>query len=82
MYDIKKFQQELELPNHTLLQEVSTRWWSVLGMLESLIENRMPVVLALEKANKVNMMLGHNEIPQVQKIIKDFKLAGEQLGKE
>ena len=74
MYDIKKFQQELELPNHTLLQEESTRWWSVLGMLESLIENRNVVVLALEKANKVNMMLGHDEISQVQEIIKMLKV--------
>ena len=54
-------------------------------MLESLIENRNPVVLALEKANKVNMMLGHDEISQVEEIIKMlkvFKFVGEQLGKE
>ena len=85
MYDIKKFQQELELPNHTLLQEVSTRWWSILGMLESLIENIEAVVLALQEANKVNMMIGHDEISQVKEIIvmlKLFKLVGEQLGKE
>ena len=85
MYDIKKFQQELELPNHTLLQEVSTRWWSILGMLESLIENKDAVFLALQEANKVNMMIGHDEISQVKEIIvmlKLFKLVGEQLGKE
>ena len=85
MYEIKKFQQELELPNHTLLQEVSTRWWSILGMLESLIENIEAVVLALQEANKVNMMIGHDEISQVKEIIvmlKLFKLVGEQLGKE
>ena len=62
MYSIKQFQQELELPNHTLLQEVSTRWWSILGMLESLVENEAAVVLALQKANKVNMMIVHDEI--------------------
>ena len=69
MYDIKKFQQELELPNHTLLQEVSTRWWSILGMLESLIQNEAAVVLALQKANKINMMISQSEIKQVKEII-------------
>ena len=84
MYDIKKFQQELELPNHTLLQEVSSRW-SILGMLESLIQNVLAVVVALQKANKINMMIAQTEIDQVKEIIvllKPFKVAGEKLGKE
>ena len=85
MYDIKKYQQELDLPIHMLLQELTTRWWSILGILDSLIKNRDPVFLALSKANKVQMMLGQEEISQVEEIIKMlkyFKLVGEKLGKE
>ena len=43
MYDMKKYQQELDLPSHILLQEVTTRWWSILGMLESLLKNKDPI---------------------------------------
>ena len=85
MYDMKKYQQELDLPSHILLQEVTTRWWSILGMLESLLKNKNPVVLALSDANKVSMMLGQDEIAQVKEIIKMlsyFNLVGEKLGKE
>ena len=66
-------------------QEVTTQWGSILGMLESLLKNKAPVVLALSDANKVSMMLGQDEIAQVIEIIKMisyFKLVGEKLGKE
>ncbi|MCP4392729.1 MAG: hypothetical protein GY804_00390, partial [Alphaproteobacteria bacterium] len=36
IYDVRKFQEELDLPPRKLLQEVTTRWWSILIMLNSI----------------------------------------------
>ena len=49
MYDIRKFQEEIDLPGHTLLQEVTTRWWSILAMMDSIVENHIAIALDLAK---------------------------------
>ena len=54
-------------------------------MLESLIKNIEPVVLALQKGDKVKMILSQQEQNHVKEIItllRKFKFVGEQLDKE
>ena len=85
LYDIRKYQEELDLPKHALLQEMATRWWSILAMLENLRKNIEPVELALQKGDKVKMILSQQEQNHVKEIItllRKFKFVGEQLDKE
>ena len=37
IYDVRKYQHELDLPPAKLLQEVTTRWWSILAILISIM---------------------------------------------
>ncbi|MCP4255070.1 MAG: hypothetical protein GY775_17020, partial [Candidatus Scalindua sp.] len=39
IYGVRKYQEELDLPPCKLLQEVTTRWWSILIMLTSIDVN-------------------------------------------
>ena len=64
---------------------MTTRWWSILLMLQSIIKSKQPIVLALANANKKHLILDGDEINKVNEIIQlleHFKLVGEVLGKE
>ena len=82
---MKKYQQELNLPAAKLLQEVTTRWWSILAMLESILKNRNSTTLALSNAKKFNLILTEPEIARIKEIIElldFFKKATDQCGVE
>ena len=61
LYDVRKYQQELGLPPVKLLQEVSTRWWSILAMLISIKNGRSATTLALNEAGKNHLILTNTE---------------------
>ena len=86
LYDIRKFQEEIDLPGHTLLQEVTTRWWSILAMMDSIVENHIAIALALAKQNQLRtLMLDSDELEHVKQIVEllqAFKTVGEQLSSE
>ena len=67
------------------MQEMTTRWWSILAMLQSIIQSIEPIILALAKAHKSHLILDEYEIHKVKEIIElleHFKLVGEEFGKE
>ena len=85
LYDVKKYQEELDIGQGALLQEVVTRWWSILKMMESILKNKDAVTLALRDADKMEIMLNGEEVLKVKELIallNLFKIAGEHLGKE
>merc|ERR1712243_79021 len=82
-YDVRKYQQELGLPPVKLLQEVSTRWWSILAMLISIKNKRSATTLALNEAGKNHLILTNTEFSRILEIIKllqAFKDNTDQLG--
>ena len=48
-------QMDLNLPQHKLVQDISTRWNSQVQMLERLIEQRTAVTLALSQSTNSNV---------------------------
>ena len=59
----------MDLPAKKLLQEVTTRWWSILHMLKSIVANENSTTLALRDANKVHLILTSDEIKRIKEII-------------
>ena len=83
LYDVRKYQQELGLPPVKLLQEVSTRWWSILAMLISIKNERSATTLALNEAGKNHLILTNKEFSRILEIIvllQVFKDKTDQLG--
>ena len=84
-YLLIRFQEELELPIHRVLQENGTRWWSILLMMISLIENIDAVSLVLGQNKKGHLILTPIEIKDMNQIISlltPFKDCGEKLSSE
>ena len=69
LYDIRKYQEELDLPKGALMQEVVTRWWSILAMLESLNANIDAIILALNKTHNDKLILTTHDQNHIAEII-------------
>ena len=69
LYNVRKYQDELDLPAKKLLQEVTTRWWSILYMLKSIVPNENSTTLAFRDAKKVQLILTSEEIKRIEEII-------------
>ncbi|MCP4255822.1 MAG: hypothetical protein GY775_20965 [Candidatus Scalindua sp.] len=85
LYDVRQFQEELNIPARKLLQEVTTRWWSILLMLISIVNSNEAVTLALSKSNKIKLILSPTELKEINEIIallQGFKDRTDQLGSE
>ena len=72
LYDLRKYQQELGLPPRKLLQEVSTRWWSILAMLISIKNEKHATTLALNEAGKNHLILSNTEFGRILEIIESL----------
>ena len=59
----------MDLPPKKLLQEVTTHWWSILHMLESIVATEDSTTLALRDSNKVHLILTSGEMKRVKEII-------------
>ena len=84
-YLLIKYQELLELPLHRILQENNTRWWSILLMMQSLIENKDAITLVLATQNKSHLTLtpcDNRDMNHIIKLLKPFKVCGEMLSSE
>ena len=82
---MKQYQDELDIPMSAIMQEMITRWWSILEMLVSILKNIQPIILALVKYHKSHLVLEEDEQNKIQDLItllQPFKHVGEQFGKE
>ena len=85
LYNVRKYQDELDLPAKKLLQEVTTRWWSILQMLSSIVANVNSTTLAVRDADKVQLILTSEEIKRIKEIIDlltCFKEMTDKFGSE
>ena len=57
LYDVRNNQNELGIPQQALMQEMITRWWSILSMLESIYKTHNTVALSLLKFDKKHLVL-------------------------
>ena len=73
IYDVRKYQEDFDLPPTKLLQEVTTRWWSILQMLISIVHNKDTTTLALHDAKKLPLILTCEEMKRVEEILECFK---------
>ena len=84
-YMLLKYQELLELPLHRVLQENNTRWWSILLMMQSLMENMNAITIVLGHNGKSHLILNYyeqNNINLLIKLLKPFKECGEKLSSE
>ena len=75
----------MDLPPKKLLQEVTTRWWSILHMLESIVATEDSTTLALRDSNKLHLVLTSDEMKRVKEIIElltCFKKKTDTFGSE
>ena len=85
LYDVRQYQHELGLPITDIMQEMTTRWWSILAMLQSILKSWHPIIIALANSNKAHLVLEEGEQTKVKELIallEPFKDVGEQFGKE
>ena len=84
-YMLLSLQEELELPEHRVLQENNTRWWSILMMMQSIMNNRIPIAYLLGKNNKTHLILSgsdENNMQAIIELLKPLKVFGEKLSSE
>ena len=56
-YLLIRYQEELELPLHKVLQENNTRWWSILIMMQRIMGHIDAITLTLGHNNKSHLIL-------------------------
>ena len=55
LYNVRELQLEFGVPMSAILQEMIVRWWSILDMLQSIVKNYQPIILALHKCQKSHL---------------------------
>lgn len=71
---LKLFQKELDLPEHELVQDVSTRWNSTYYMLARLMEQKRAISLYLTDCNIDNLTAAQWELlEQLLKLLQPFE---------
>merc|ERR1711888_479880 len=60
-YLLIEYQKEFELPLHKVLQENNTRWWSILIMMDRILENFDPITMTLGGNNHPYSILNNHE---------------------
>ena len=85
LYDVRQYQDELDIPISAIMQEMNTRWWSILHMLVSIINSSQAIILALVRFHKQHLILDDEEqdkILELVKLLEPFKYVGEQFGRD
>ena len=85
LYKVRELQQEFGVPMSAILQEMTTRWWSILYMLQSILKNSHPIIIALHNCQKSYLAFtdsDENKIRDVIALLEPFKVVGEQFSKE
>ena len=85
LYNVRELQEEFGLPISAIIQEMTTRWWSILLMLETILKSWHPIIIALANSNKAHLVLetcDQTKIKDLIALLQPFKVAGEEFGKE
>ena len=85
LYKVRELQEEFGVPMSAILQEMTTRWWSILLMFESILKNSNPIILALHECNKPYLAFTDSDKTNIRDMIElltPFKVVGEQFSKE
>ena len=85
LYNVRELQQEFGVPISAILQEMTTRWWSILDMLQSILKNTHPIIIALHNCQKSNLGFTDSDLQKIKDVIallEPFKVVGEQFSKE
>ena len=84
-YKYVENQGALGMAKKKLVQENATRWWSILAMFETIVENLEPLLGVLGYMGRNTLGITHQQESQMKAIIKlmaDFRVAGDLLGSE
>ena len=82
---LKHNQEMLGIPLSQLVQEVKTRWWSIIMMIERIIKNYHAVTLALANNDQSHLILTQAQkamLIAIVELLEPFKYAGEKLSSE
>ena len=85
LYKVRELQQEFGVPMSAILQEMTTRWWSILLMFESILKNSNPIIIALHNCKKSHLAFTDSDKTKIRDVIallEPFKVVGEQFSKE
>ena len=85
LYDVRKYQEELDIPISAIMQEMTTRWWSILHMLTSILNNTTAITLGLSDFGRTHLLLTVDEKTKIKDLIallKPFKEVGEVFGRD
>ena len=84
-YNFVENQGALGMAKKKLVQENCTRWWSILAMFESIVENMIPLLGTLGEVRRQELVISTKQEKEMEAIIvlmKPFKAAGDLLGSE
>ena len=84
-YKLVENQGALGMAKKKLVQENVTRWWSILTMFETIVENLQPILGVLGFFGRSKLSISHQQEAQIRAIITlmaDFRVAGDILGSE
>ncbi|XP_073691495.1 E3 SUMO-protein ligase ZBED1-like [Garra rufa] len=88
---LKQKQEQQNVPQHELIQDVSTRWNSTFSMLERLLEQRWPITAVLSDPNftkksdssTLDLTTAHwNAIEDIKNVLKPMTTLTELLSEE
>ena len=72
-YVLKDKQIALGLPQHSMIQDVETRWNSTYNMLERICEQQASICAALVDLKRVDLMLQDSDVKIMEKLVEILK---------
>ena len=85
LYNVRDLQLEFGIGLSAILQEMIVRWWSILEMLQSIVKNYQPIIIALHTCEKSHLAFTDADLKKIKDVIgllEPFKVIGEQFSKE
>ena len=84
-YQLGEKQQALGLPSHALIQEVETRWNSILDMIKRVLEQQSAICATLIDQKRLDLMPQDHEfkiLEEITKVIKPLRSITSQISGE
>ena len=76
---LERKQEQLQLKKHKIIQEVSTRWNSALEVYKRLLEQQAAVSAVLLESKRSDLLLRHEELTKMQRVLEPLGEATEYL---